>query len=60
MARINPQYITADMVDASTFPALSDRFQVYSVPVTVINGNSQQVGAVPESQLAEMIRKELQ
>jgi len=59
MARVNPKYITADMVDAGTFPALSDRYSVYSVPVTVINGQSQQVGAVPESQLTAMIRKEI-
>lgn len=60
MARVNPKYVVADMVDAQAFPSLSDRYSVYSVPVTIINGNTQQVGAVPEAQLANMIRQELQ
>lgn len=47
------------MVDAATFPNLSDRYGVYSVPVTVVNGNAQQVGAVPEAQLTRVIRQEL-
>lgn len=59
MARVNPTHIVADMVDAATFPNLSDRYGVYSVPVTVVNGNSQQVGAVPEAQLARVIKQEL-
>lgn len=57
MARINPQYVVADMVDASSFAAMSDRYSVYSVPVTVVNGTEQQVGAVPEAQLTAVIRK---
>lgn len=59
MARVNPQYIVADMVDATSFPALSDRYAVSSVPVTIINGQAQQVGAVPEEQLAAVIRQEI-
>ncbi len=59
MARVNPKYVVADMVDAASFPSLSDRYGVYSVPVTIVNGNSQQVGAVPESQLTSVIRREL-
>ncbi|AEJ41486.1 hypothetical protein TPY_3334 [Sulfobacillus acidophilus TPY] len=59
MARVNPAMITADMVDAATFPRLSERFQVYSVPVTVVNGSEQQVGAVPENRLAQVIKKAL-
>ncbi|MCL5116561.1 MAG: thioredoxin family protein [Firmicutes bacterium] len=59
MARVNPQYVVADMVDAMSFPALSDRFEVSSVPATIINGKTQQIGAVPESQLASAIREEL-
>ncbi|PSR24121.1 MAG: hypothetical protein C7B45_00470 [Sulfobacillus acidophilus] len=59
MARVNPQYVVADMVDAATFPSLSDRYGVSSVPVTIVNGNAQQVGAVPEAQLTAVIRREL-
>lgn len=59
MARVNPTHVTADMVDAQSFPSLSDKFSVYSVPVTIVNGNAQQVGAVPEAQLADVIRREI-
>lgn len=59
MARVNPRQVVADMVDAQSFPNLSDKYSVSSVPVTIVNGHSQQVGAVPEAQLASVIRSEL-
>lgn len=59
MARVNPQYVVADMVDAASFPSLSDKYGVSSVPVTIVNGHAQQVGAAAEAQMAEVIRKEL-
>jgi protein-disulfide isomerase len=59
MARVNPGHVIADMVDAQSFPSLSDKYSVSSVPVTIVNGNSQQVGAVPEAQLASVIRREI-
>ncbi len=60
MARVNPRWVLADMVDAASFPTLSGRYNIASVPATIINGEAQQVGAVPESQLAEMIRQHLE
>jgi predicted DsbA family dithiol-disulfide isomerase len=57
MARVNPDKVTADMVDAQSFEALSRRFRVFSVPLTVVNGSAQVVGAVPESQLMSKIRE---
>ncbi|MCL8206600.1 MAG: thioredoxin family protein [Actinomycetia bacterium] len=57
MARVNPQWITADMVDAQSFEALSMRFGVMSVPMTVVNGSEQVVGAVPEGRLVSVIRQ---
>ena len=40
--------ITADMVDASEYAELSDRYQVYSVPLTVANDKVRIEGGMPE------------
>jgi hypothetical protein len=42
------EYVTADMVEASEFPELSDRFQVYAVPLTVVNQRTRIEGGLPE------------
>ena len=45
-------YITADMVEATEFPELSDRFNVSGVPHTIINnGAGELIGANPEEAL---------
>lgn len=44
-------YITADMVEAMEFPDLSNRYQVYGVPRTVINEVIHIEGSVPEDTL---------
>jgi hypothetical protein len=43
--------ITADMVEASEFPHLANRYQVYGVPRTVIEDVIHIEGAVPEGML---------
>lgn len=43
--------ITASMVEASEFPHLSNKYQVYGVPRTVINEVVHIEGALPEVQL---------
>jgi glutaredoxin-like protein len=54
------QWITADMVEATEFPELSDRFSVSGVPQTTINmGAGTVVGAYPEYQLVEEIKTAL-
>jgi hypothetical protein len=40
--------VTADMVEASEFPHLANRYQVYGVPRTVINDVIHIEGAMPE------------
>jgi thioredoxin-like negative regulator of GroEL len=57
LARVNPARITADMVDAASFPTLSARFGVRSVPMTVVNGAGSVVGAAPESMVMARIRE---
>ena len=43
--------ITADMVEASEFPHLANKYSVYGVPRTVINEVIHIEGAVPEEYL---------
>ena len=45
------ELVTASMVEATEFPQLSNRYQVYGVPRTVINDVIHVEGAVPESML---------
>ena len=47
--------VTADMVEATEFPHLSNRYQVQAVPLTVINETTRVEGAVPESALIAKI-----
>jgi glutaredoxin-like protein len=51
--------ITADMVEATEFPHLSNRYQVYGVPRTVINDVVHIEGAVPETALVAELMKVL-
>jgi glutaredoxin-like protein len=51
--------ITADMVEATEFPHLANRYQVYGVPRTVINDVVHIEGAVPETDLITELMKVL-
>jgi predicted DsbA family dithiol-disulfide isomerase len=44
-------WIQADMVEASEFPHLANKYQVYGVPRTVINEVIHLEGAYPEEML---------
>ena len=51
------QHVTAEMIDASEFPDLGDRFGVRAVPHTVINDTLHLEGAVPEREvLAHLVK----
>jgi hypothetical protein len=58
MAMENPAMILAEGVEATEFQALSEQYQISSVPDTVINQSAGRViGAVPEqNMLAELMR----
>lgn len=56
MALASP-LVQADMVDATEFPELSNRFGVQGVPMTVIDGDTSIVGAVAEDQLLAALRQ---
>jgi hypothetical protein len=45
---IESEMVTAEMVDASEYPELADSFQVYGVPLTVVNGSGRVEGGMPE------------
>lgn len=51
--------IRADMVEAIEFPHLANKYQVYGVPLTVINETIRVEGAVPEGRLVQEVLKVL-
>jgi alkyl hydroperoxide reductase subunit AhpF len=56
MAFENP-HIRADVVEASEFPHLVQKYQIMGVPKTVINERTQFQGAIPENRfLAEVLK----
>jgi len=50
-------WIRADMVEATEFPHLANKYQVYGVPRTVINETIHVEGAVPEPMFVEELMK---
>lgn len=48
-------WVTADMVEATEFPHLANRYQVYGVPRTVINDVIHIEGALPEQQVIRQL-----
>jgi predicted DsbA family dithiol-disulfide isomerase len=51
--------ISASMVEANEFPHLSNKYQVYGVPRTVIEDVIHVEGAMPEAMLVEELMKVL-
>jgi predicted DsbA family dithiol-disulfide isomerase len=49
--------VTADMVEATEYPHLANKYQVYGVPRTVINEDIHIEGAVPEQMLIPELMK---
>ena len=41
--------ITSDVIEIQEFPNLSDKYEVFSVPKTILNESAEIVGAVPEA-----------
>jgi glutaredoxin-like protein len=56
MAVASPN-VTAEMIDASEFPDLSERYGVRAVPHTVINGVVHVIGAVPEAEMLARLQE---
>jgi glutaredoxin-like protein len=51
--------VQSDMIEATEFPPLAQKYNVYGVPRTVINETEFIEGAVPEKQLVEKIKSAL-
>ncbi len=49
------ELVTADMVEASEYPELSDSYQVYGVPLTVANNKVRVEGGMPEPMFVSQI-----
>jgi len=56
MAFLNPK-IKAEMVEATEFPELSNKYRVMAVPKTVINGKHSFEGAYPEARFLQEVKK---
>jgi predicted DsbA family dithiol-disulfide isomerase len=52
-------HVTADVIEASEFPELIQRYGVRGVPKTVINGTVGVEGAVPEAALLNRLNEAL-
>ncbi len=51
--------VEAEMIEAMEFPDLANQFNVSGVPQTTINQAVNVVGAAPEGQLVEQIKRAL-
>ncbi len=55
---LSSEKITADMVSALEFPYLADRYNVYGVPKTVVNGGEVMFeGALPEREFVAQVMR---
>jgi Mg/Co/Ni transporter MgtE len=52
---IESDLVTADMVEASEFPHLTNKYAVMAVPKTVVNEELNLVGALPESDVLDEV-----
>ena len=59
MMALESDMVTADMVEATEFPELSNKYQVMGVPRTVINEDAYIEGAVPEGMLMAKVEEVL-
>jgi alkyl hydroperoxide reductase subunit AhpF len=58
MALENPR-IKADVIEASEFPQLSQRYRVVSVPKTIVNEKTEFVGSLPAQQILQHVQSAL-
>ncbi len=49
--------VTADMVEATEFPHLAQKYRVMGVPRSIINETVHQEGAAPEPMLLERLKE---
>jgi hypothetical protein len=54
---VESEHVIADIVEATEFPDLSQRFRVMSVPKMVVNESTEFVGALPEDRYLKEVMK---
>ena len=54
---VESEHVTADVIEAMEFPDLSRRYGVRGVPKIVINETTEFVGALPEGEYLDQLRK---
>lgn len=59
LAMINP-HIKAECIEATEFPDLSQKYDVYGVPKSIINEDFQFEGAAPEAVFVRNLLKAIQ
>ena len=59
MAMESPR-VTADVIEATEFPELAQRYRVSAVPKTVINGKTEFLGGLPEPRFVAEVLKAVQ
>jgi hypothetical protein len=52
-------HVTADAIEAQSFPDLARKYHVRAVPHSVVNETEALVGAVPEGHLVDAVKKAL-
>ncbi len=51
------EHVIADVVEASEFPEMSQKYRVMSVPMIVVNEKTKFVGALPEDRYMKEVMK---
>jgi alkyl hydroperoxide reductase subunit AhpF len=49
--------IVGDMIDATTYQQLSDKYRITGVPASFFNGRLSQLGAAPEARIRDLVRQ---
>jgi glutaredoxin-like protein len=59
LSMANPEMVDAEMIEASEFPELSEKYSVMAVPKIVINESTEFEGALPEQAFVSKIHEAL-
>jgi hypothetical protein len=56
---VENEHVTADVVEINEFADLAQRYMIRGVPKTVINDSIEFIGAIPEDQFMEHLKRAL-
>ena len=55
---LESEFVRADGIEATEFPELAEKFHVFAVPRTIINGQGHVEGSLPEGFFLDAILRE--